>query len=171
VLPQPEPTASSSTSAPVEKPKIEEGARVVLRGIRQPARIRRILCDGHLEVEAGFMKMQVSIDDVEEVLPPSDPQTLPRNVSFQAGPRWDSSYREINIIGHRAEEACDEVEKFLDHAAMASVERVRIVHGHGMGVLKKAVADLLRKNPHVEKYYAASPNEGGTGATVAELKF
>jgi DNA mismatch repair protein MutS2 len=62
------------------------------------------------------------------------------------------------------------VEKFLDHAAMASVERVRIVHGHGMGILKRAVADLLSKSPHVQKFYQASQGEGGAGATVAELK-
>jgi DNA mismatch repair protein MutS2 len=47
---------------------------------------------------------------------------------------------------------------------------VRIVHGHGMGVLKRAVADLLSKSPHVQKFYQASQGEGGAGATVAELK-
>lgn len=53
---------------------------------------------------------------------------------------------------------------------MATASRVRIVHGHGMGVLKRMVADLLRDNPHVEKYYAAPASEGGAGATIAELK-
>jgi len=55
-------------------------------------------------------------------------------------------------------------------AALAQVARVRIVHGHGMGVLKKAVADLLGKSPHVEKFYLAPPREGGAGATIVELK-
>ena len=58
----------------------------------------------------------------------------------------------------------------LDHAALASVDRVRIVHGHGMGILKKAVANLLAKSPHVEKFYPASPQEGGAGATIAQLR-
>ena len=48
--------------------------------------------------------------------------------------------------------------------------RVRIVHGHGMNVLKKAVGAFLRKSPHVEKFYPAGEQEGGTGATIAELK-
>ena len=48
--------------------------------------------------------------------------------------------------------------------------RVRIVHGHGMNILKRAVADFLKKSPHVEKYYPASDQEGGSGATIAELK-
>jgi DNA mismatch repair protein MutS2 len=150
---------------------IEEGSRVRLKGVREPARVRRRLSGGLLEVDAGFMKMQVSVDDVEEVLPATpDAARLPKNVSYASGPTWDVSYREINVIGQRAEEARDLVDKFLDSATMASVDRVRIVHGHGMGVLKKAIAELLSINPHVEKFYPASPSEGGTGATVVELK-
>jgi DNA mismatch repair protein MutS2 len=151
--------------------KIEEGVRVRLKGVREPARVRRKLAGGLLEVEAGLMKMQVSTDDVEEVLPVTpEGARLPKNVSFEPGPRWDVSYREINVIGQRAEEARDLVDKFLDSAAMASVDRVRIVHGHGMGILRKVIAELLASNPHVEKFYPASQNEGGTGATVVELK-
>jgi DNA mismatch repair protein MutS2 len=74
------------------------------------------------------------------------------------------------VIGQRAEAAIDQVDKMLDSAALAQVERVRIVHGHGMGILRKAIADLLKQNPHVEKFYAAPPEEGGTGATIVELK-
>ena len=68
---------------------------------------------------------------------------MPKNVRLETGPRWDVSYRELNIIGQRAEEAVEQVDKFLDSAALASVNRVRIVHGHGMGMLKKAVGELL----------------------------
>jgi DNA mismatch repair protein MutS2 len=151
---------------------IEVGDRVRLKGVREPARVRRKMAGGLLEVEAGLMKMQVSTDDVEEVLPAAAPSAarLPQNVSYQPGPAWDVSYREINVIGQRAEEARDLVDKFLDSAAMASVDRVRIVHGHGMGILRKVIGELLTTNPHVEKFYPASPSEGGTGATMVELK-
>jgi DNA mismatch repair protein MutS2 len=154
------------------RPKLQEGARVILRGIRQPARIRRIVNDDVIEVEAGFLKMQVSVVDVQQVLPPDDkPAGLPKNVSFQqSGPKWEVSYQEINVIGQRAEEACEQVDRFLDRAALASIDRVRIVHGHGMGILKRAIADLLSRSPHVDKYYQATPSEGGSGATIAELK-
>jgi DNA mismatch repair protein MutS2 len=155
------------------KPKLEEGARVRLKGIRTHARVRRVIDDNTIEVEAGYLKMQVSRDDVEEVLPPEEkpPSKLPKNVTFQqSGPKWDVSYREINVIGKRAEEAVEQIDGFLDQAALAMVDRVRIVHGHGMGVLKRAVAELLARHPHVEKFYAATPAEGGTGATIAEMK-
>ena len=155
---------------------IEEGARVRIKGVREPARVLRKLSGGVLEVEAGLMRMKITTDDVEEVLPAVPENTrLPKNVSFEParrepGPRWDVTYREINVIGKRAEEAREEVDKFLDTASMASVDRVRIVHGHGMGILKKVIGELLATNPHVEKYYPATPAEGGTGATVVELK-
>jgi DNA mismatch repair protein MutS2 len=156
---------------PVSAPprlKIEPGARVRLKGIRQPASVRRLLPGDILEVDAGFLKMQVSISDVEEVLAPADKPA--RTVTFHQGPSFDTGYREINIIGQRAEEAVAHVDKMLDSAALAQVERIRIVHGHGMGILKKAIADLLKHNPHVEKFYIASQEEGGSAATIVELK-
>jgi DNA mismatch repair protein MutS2 len=39
-----------------------------------------------------------------------------------------------------------------------------------MGILKRAIGDLLKNNPHVEKFYVAPPEEGGSGATIVELK-
>jgi DNA mismatch repair protein MutS2 len=95
---------------------------------------------------------------------------LPTGVTFQQGPAYETVTRELNLIGKRADEAMDEVDAFLDRAALASVDRVRIVHGHGMGILKRAVADLLKKSPHVNNFYPATPAEGGSGATIAELK-
>jgi DNA mismatch repair protein MutS2 len=161
---------SPTTGAQAAQPrlKLEPGARVRLKGIRQPATIRRTLAGDLLEVDAGFLKMQVSSSDVEEILPPGDAPA--KTVGFRQGPSFDGSYREINVIGQRAEAAVEQVDKMLDNAALAQVDRVRIVHGHGMGILKRAIADLLKENPHVEKFYVAPPEQGGAGATIVELK-
>jgi DNA mismatch repair protein MutS2 len=156
--------------APPPRPKIEEGARVRLKDFREPATVKRLLKNDLLEVEAGFLKVQVSIDDVIDVLSAGETAKLPKNVNVQLGPRYETSFREINVIGQRAEEALEQVDKFLDSAALASVNRVRIIHGHGMGVLKKAVGDLLQKNPHVGRFYPAPSSEGGAGATIVELR-
>ncbi|MGE5569051.1 MAG: endonuclease MutS2 [Rhodospirillales bacterium] len=152
--------------------KVVEGARVRLKNVREPARVRRLLGEDRIEVEAGFLKLQVPVDEVLEVLPgPAEGAKLPKNVSFRpAGPDGYVNVREINVIGRRAEEAREEVDKFLDSAVLASVSRVRIVHGHGMGILKRAIAELLSTHPSVEKFYPAPQNEGGAGATIVELK-
>jgi len=150
---------------------ITPGAAVRLRGVAQPARVRRIVNDEVIEVEAGLLKMQLPRADVIEVLPDSGEKvSLPKNVSLEVGPRWEVLTQEINVIGRRAEEAREEVDRFLDRAILASADRVRIVHGHGMGVLKKVVTELLETNPNVAKFYPATQSEGGAGATIAELK-
>jgi DNA mismatch repair protein MutS2 len=167
-------TQDESRHGDLSRPKIEEGARVRLQGIREPARVRRILAGDRLEVEAGFMKMQVSVDDVLEVLPDlggaGGAARLPQNVTFKRAPELAPVHQEINVIGQRAEEARDNVDQFLDRAVMATASRVRIVHGHGMGILRKVLWELLERHPHVEKHYQAPPQEGGTGATIVELK-
>jgi DNA mismatch repair protein MutS2 len=166
-------TQSDARAGELAPLKISEGVRVRLRNVREPARVRRLLGADRIEVEAGFMKMQVSRDEVLEVLPgPGETGgKLPEHVTFKpAGPDAYVSVREINVIGKRAEEARDLVDKFLDSAVLAGVNRIRIVHGHGMGILRRMISELLTGNPNVEKFYTAPQNEGGTGATIVELK-
>jgi DNA mismatch repair protein MutS2 len=164
-------TRDDARQGELRPPAIEEGARVRLRGIRDPARVRRKLGQDRIEVEAGFMKMQVPVEDVLEVLPAAEEKSrLPQNVTFRPAPELTPAFQEINVIGERAQEACERVEKFLDSAVMATASRVRVIHGHGMGVLKKAIWDMLGKNPHVSRFFQAEQQEGGAGATIVELK-
>jgi DNA mismatch repair protein MutS2 len=166
-------TLNEARQGDLETPasRVVEGARVRLKGVREPARVRRKLGKDIIEVEAGFLKLQVPVDDVLEVLPDApESSRLPKNVSYRASSDLYVISRELNVIGKHAEEACEEVDKFLDSAVMGSVSRVRIVHGHGMGVLKRAISELLAAHPHVEKFHEAPQNEGGSGATIVELK-
>ncbi|HEX4164753.1 MAG TPA: Smr/MutS family protein, partial [Bryobacteraceae bacterium] len=167
-----EEAAEITKRAPQTRLEIEEGARVRLKDVREIATVRRLLKNGNVEVEAGFLKMQVPREDIVEVVAANFKERtgLPQNVRIETGPAWDTSYRELNIIGQRAEEAVEQVDKFLDSAALASVDRVRIIHGHGMGILKRAVNEFLGTSPHVSRFYPATPAEGGGGATVVELR-
>ena len=153
---------------------VVEGARVRLRGVREPARVRRLLSNGILEVEAGFMKLQVNREDVLEVLPETPAGArLPKGVTVKTAPREAqsmASLSELNVIGRHVEEALEVLDKFLDNAAMAEAMRVRVVHGHGMGILKRAIGEMLATHPHVSKFYPAPREEGGAGATVVELR-
>ncbi|MFB3825724.1 MAG: endonuclease MutS2 [Bryobacteraceae bacterium] len=164
-------TRDEARQGELRRPRVEEGARVRLRDVREPARVRRVLGNGRIEVEAGFMKLQVTVDDVIEVLPDAPAASrLPKNVTFRPAPELAPVAQEINVIGARAEEARDRVDAFLDQAYMATASRVRIVHGFGMGVLRKVVSGLLAAHPHVAKFYTAPQEEGGAGATIVELK-
>ena len=165
-------TEEDARQSRIQPPPIEEGVRVRLKNVREPARVRRKLSGDRLEVEAGFLKMQVSIDDVAEVLPETGKRGsgLPQNVSYKPAPELAPVHQEINVIGQRAEEARDAVDEFLDRAVMATASRVRIVHGHGMGILRKTIHELLSHHPHVARFYLAPQQEGGAGATIVEMK-
>lgn len=77
---------------------------------------------------------------------------------------------EIYLLGKTTEEARDAVEKYLDDAFLAGLSRVRLVHGKGTGALRKTIHDLLAVHPLVESFRLGEPYEGGSGATVVELR-
>lgn len=153
-----------------ERPPIKEGSRVRLKGVREAADVLRILKNGLLEVQAGLLRWQVMPEDIQDVLPNIGTANKRIGVRVETGPRWNVSQRELNLLGRRAEEAVGEIDRFLDSALLASVDRVRIIHGHGMGVLKRVVAEHLRESPHVGRFYPAGSEEGGSGATIVELR-
>jgi len=151
--------------------RLQPGSLVRLRSAAAPARVLRLLAAGRVEVQAGAIKMQVSLEEVAEVVPAGAPAAArPEGVRFQTASRPEGSLTEINVIGATAEEARERVDKFLDSAVVAALLRVRVIHGHGMGVLRKTLWQMFAGHPHVEKYYQAEQREGGAGATIVELK-
>ncbi len=120
------------------------------------------------------MKMKVPRDDVASVIVSSGANPVAaarsRGISVSLSREDESVPTEINVIGQNVDDATSAVEKFLDRAFLAGVTRVRIVHGSGMGILRKALRQYLKEHPHVATVAEAPQNEGGGGATVAELR-
>ena len=77
---------------------------------------------------------------------------------------------ELNLIGRTTADAEYEIDRFLDEAYLAALPRVRIIHGFGTGALKNFVHHFLKGHPHVMKFAFAPQDQGGNGATIAELK-
>lgn len=84
--------------------------------------------------------------------------------------REETAVTELKVIGLSADEAVDRVDKFLDQAFLADIETVRIIHGHGKGILRNAIAEMLSGHPQVERFNLAPPDKGGAGVTIVELK-
>lgn len=78
--------------------------------------------------------------------------------------------RDLVLVGKKVEEALEEVDRFLDRAALDGMAEVRLVHGHGTGRLRLAVRQHLSGHPHVASYRPGRPPEGGDGATVVQLR-
>ncbi len=153
---------------------VSEGDFVKLKSMGRNARVTRRLDDSHFEVEVGNMKMRVAREDIAEVVSRAADTPVQaaraRGVSVQLENESANAPMEINVIGQNVDDATHDVEKFVDRAFMAGLPRVRIVHGSGMGILRKALRQFLKEHPHVESVAEPPQNEGGGGATVAELK-
>jgi DNA mismatch repair protein MutS2 len=153
---------------------VSEGDTVKLKSMGRPAVVARRIDDNHFEVEVGSMKMKVARDDIAEVLSRAAESPVKsaraRGISVSLESEDQSVPSEINVIGHNVDDATREVEKFVDRAFLAGLPRVRVVHGSGMGILRKALRQYLQKHPHVESVTEPPQNEGGGGATVVELR-
>jgi DNA mismatch repair protein MutS2 len=153
------------------------GDTVKLKSTGRPAKVVRKIDDNNFEVQMGAMKMKIARDDIAEVLASFQPSSdspvkaaRARGISVSLQNEGQIAPSEINVIGYTVDDATRAVEKFVDHAFLAGLPRVRVVHGSGMGILRKALRQALQQHPHVESVAEPPQNEGGGGATVVELR-
>ena len=157
---------------------VSEGDTVKLKSTGRPARVVRKVDDTHFEVEMGAMKMKIARDDIAEVVTSAQGRVADspvkaaraRGISVSLENESANVPSEINVIGRTVDDASREVEKFVDRAFLAGLPRVRVVHGSGMGILRKALRQMLQQHPHVGSVAEAPQNEGGGGATIVELR-
>ncbi|MGA9509372.1 MAG: Smr/MutS family protein [Candidatus Sulfotelmatobacter sp.] len=155
---------------------VSQGDSVKLKSTGRAATILRKLDDSHFEVSVGAMKMKIARDDIAAVISGARAAESPvkaaraRGVSVSLENDGQNAPSEINVIGFNVDDATREVQKFVDRAFLAGLPRVRVVHGSGMGILRKALRQALQQHPHVESVAEPPQNEGGGGATVVELR-
>jgi DNA mismatch repair protein MutS2 len=118
-----------------------------------------------VEVEFRGKRMRVSLGDLRRSVSPASKPPAPTRY---ASPRVAAS--ELVLIGSTVEDALERAAKFLDDALLSDERRLRVVHGHGTGRLREALRAYFREHPLVASVSPAPDNEGGTGATIIELK-
>lgn len=172
-------TATSSTDAPQRD--IAAGDEVRLKTLGMTGIVERV-SDGEAEVRVKNLRFREKVSNLELVASApkkqKDDDTLAgrlrrmqeRGTEVKLKSAREGVDAELNLIGRTTDEARDEVDRFLDEAFLEGHSHVRIIHGHGTGALRRAVAELLRTHPHVERFDLAPENQGGAGATVVELK-
>jgi DNA mismatch repair protein MutS2 len=97
-------------------------------------------------------------------------QTTELHIHSKSGAGELATSAELNLIGKKTDEATELTDKFLDDAFLNGLSEVRIIHGHGTGALRRAIANLLTGHPHVGSFKTAPQDQGGAGATVVELR-
>jgi len=161
---------------------VAAGDQVRLRSMGKVAVVQREIEKDLFEVALGPIKMRVKRDDIAEVLRTVESRTSSAQSPLAAASKQmgvhvsvtsantDEMRTEINLIGRTVDEATDELEKYLDRAFLAGLPRVRVIHGHGAGILRRGVREFLKNHPHVAGIEEAPQNEGGQGATLVELR-
>ena len=174
--------AAHATGADTGDPHAEQhvvkhvsvGDTVRLKSLGRDAKVLRHFDDDSFEVAVGPMKMKVARDDFAEVVARAGANPVAaaraRGINVSLSREDDTAPTEINVIGQTVDEATRAVEKFVDRAFLAGAVRLRVVHGSGMGILRKALRQFLQSHPHVASVSEPPQNEGGGGATVVELR-
>ena len=163
---------------PVAPEQLSAGQRITVKNFKQPVVFRRH--DGRMaEIEAGPLRMRIPLSDVIAI--EADKSHTAKSDAAAAGARRhgitvhaqssdEPVADEINVIGCTVEEATRRVDKFIDEAALAAKPSVRIIHGHGMGALRRGLGEFLSAHPLVESIHHEAEDRGGAAITIAELK-
>jgi DNA mismatch repair protein MutS2 len=153
------------------------GDKVKLRSFGSVGIVDQIK-DGMAEVRVKSLRFREKLENLELVqstAPKPQPGKLEKlkrsaEAEVHLGAAADKAQSELNVIGQTTDEAVDAVDKFLDEASLASLSKVRIIHGHGTGALRRAIGALLDGHPHVSRFLPAPRDQGGAGATMVELR-
>ena len=162
---------------PVSAADLKVGDRVKLLTLDQNGEILSLPDDkGNLMIQVGIMKMTANLKDLMLINDGTKKKKIPQPKTGSG--RYGTMYKEkamnisvnCNVQGQNLEDACMNVEKYLDDAYMAGLKEVTIIHGRGEGILKDGIRNMLRRNKLAASYRKGGYNEGGEGVTIVKLK-
>lgn len=155
---------------------IRLGDRVRLRSLNTKGLVTS-LGEEELEIQVGGLRVRTRYAEVEAIESGSTTESeagesgkVTASRQADAGLNPPSPGIELDLRGLRADDALDQLERYLDAAYLAGLPFVRIIHGKGTGKLRQAVREALDGHPHIKSFEAGAANEGGDGVTVAKLK-
>jgi DNA mismatch repair protein MutS2 len=161
------------TGSPAQSPvrvqqeaPIEPGVRVTVGALGLEGTVLDVH-GNHAEIDMNGKRLRAAVRDLRVIGGASSSARVKVNIDLQ--PRA-GSLTEINVIGCSVDEALSRLEKFLDESTVTDQQVLRIIHGHGTGQLRRAVAQFLKEHPLVARFEMAKMDQGGGGVTVVELK-
>jgi DNA mismatch repair protein MutS2 len=159
--------AAAAPGAPVVT-----GARVAVGGLGLEGTVVHVN-DGQAEVDVRGKRLRAAVKDLRVLSSPPHGSSAASGPSVRVNvdlqPR-ETSLSDLNVIGCTVDEAITRAEKFLDQSTVTDQRTVRLIHGHGTGQLRRALAEFLKGHPLVARFQLAAPDQGGGGVTVVELK-
>ncbi len=147
------------------------GSEVYVRSLSKTAAVLKIDKSAkRAYVSSGVLRLWVDFDDLRK----SDGYKKTkapkmRTVTGVKSRAERSVPGEIDIRGMASDEAIIELDKYIDNAVLSGITDIRIIHGKGTGVLRKAVQDHLKHHKSIKGYRLGVFGEGENGVTIAEV--
>lgn len=153
-----------------EEKDLKTGLEVFVPSLNQNGNIISIDKNNKkVQVQIGLIKTYFDFDDIAKPA-----KTSGKKNDFKERKSHDFKVKavspEINVIGQNVEEACMEIDRYLDVCAVNGLGTARIVHGKGTGALRAGVHKFLKNHPHVKSYRIGTFGEGEMGVTIVEIK-
>lgn len=126
--------------------------------------VRRIT-GKRVEVQVGDKRLWVERASLQAMAPGTRIAVVEARIAADEEPD-----AELKLLGMSAEEAREALERFVDHAMLSGISRLRVVHGHGTGVLRRTVREYFAHHPAVVRVGHPPQYRGGTGVTEVELQ-
>ena len=146
------------------------GMNVYVSKIDQEGTILSISKDKKIGVQLALGKMFFDISDIEIKEKSNQKSNTKKDYSNRKEFKAKALSPEINLLGRNVDEACFEIDKFLDNCYLNGLESVRIVHGKGTGALRAGIHKFLKTHPHVKTFRVGLYGEGENGVTIVEIK-
>jgi DNA mismatch repair protein MutS2 len=159
---------ASSATAPDARPaaaRAAVGDRVIV-GLLGFEGVVKAVHGREAELDVRGKRIRAALDELR-VVGAAAPARVSVQVKVQAR---EPSAADLNVIGLSVDEALSRADKFLDDALLGELRSVRLIHGHGTGQLRRALAQFLQVHPLVARFAAAPADQGGSGVTVVDLK-
>lgn len=123
--------------------------------------------EGNLQVKVGIVKISTNVANLKRA---QEEKVKVTRASGAVAGKSRFVDPELDIRGKNVDEACLEIDKYLDDAFLSGLKKVSIIHGKGTGALRQGVRDYLKHHRYVESLRAGGFNEGGDGVSVIEMR-
>ena len=166
--------ASSSTTATPKVAPISVGENVKIKGQTSVGQVMEISGKNAI-VAFGSIKTTVKLDRLERSNAAPKTESMAKS-TFVSSQTHDQMYekklsfkQDIDVRGMRGDEALQAVTYFIDDAILVGMDRVRILHGTGTGILRTLIRQYLSTVPSIRHYADEHVQFGGAGITVVDF--
>ncbi|MHB1049777.1 MAG: endonuclease MutS2 [Bacteroidota bacterium] len=150
----------------VKPPELKVGDTIVLISGGQVGTVQTLPNKrGELTVAFNSIKAKVHASNIKSILAKHE-QTTAASYSLTTDKVFSN---EVDVRGLYSDEAVPLIDKFIDDAVLAGLQRLCIIHGHGTGALRKKIHTFLERDTRVKTSRFGESNEGGAGVTIIEL--